>query len=102
MRSLGVERYSVAGISYGGFVAFRLAAEAEEVERLVVLTAGIGATATEMREMADGEKRDVSEILLPEKAEDLMTLMRRSMHRSPEWVPEFLLRDFLQVGDFTV
>ncbi|KAK8962430.1 WAT1-related protein [Platanthera guangdongensis] len=30
MRDLGVEKYVVAGMSYGGFVAFRLAAEAVE------------------------------------------------------------------------
>ncbi|XP_020586906.1 uncharacterized protein LOC110029122 isoform X2 [Phalaenopsis equestris] len=97
MRGLGVEKYSVAGISYGGFVAFRAAIEAEEVERLVILTSGICATAEEMREMAEGEKRDVSEILLPQRAEDLMTLMRRSMYRSPKWLPAFLLRDFVEV-----
>ncbi|XP_042460505.1 uncharacterized protein Mb2734-like [Zingiber officinale] len=42
MRLLGVARYSVMGISYGGFVAFRLAEmEAESVERVAILTAGI-------------------------------------------------------------
>ncbi|XP_020699174.1 uncharacterized protein LOC110111587 [Dendrobium catenatum] len=97
MRGLGVEKYSVAGISYGGFVAFRLAAEAEEVERLVILTSGICATAKEMREMVAGEKRDVTEILLPQRAEDLMILMRRSMYRSPKWVPTFVLRDFVEL-----
>ncbi|XP_042415459.1 uncharacterized protein LOC122004674 [Zingiber officinale] len=42
MRLLGFARYSVMGISYGGFVAFRLAEmEAESVERVAILTAGI-------------------------------------------------------------
>lgn len=99
MRSLGVEKYSVAGISYGGFVAFRLAAEAEEAERLLVLTSGICAAAREMREMAGREERDLSEILLPQRAEDLAALMRRSMYRLPRWLPAFLLRDFIEVSD---
>ncbi|KAK8930762.1 hypothetical protein KSP39_PZI016856 [Platanthera zijinensis] len=98
MRDLGVEKYSVAGISYGGFVAFRLAAEAAEVvERVVILTSAICATAEEMNALAGREKRDVSEILLPRRAEDLMALMRRSLHRPPRWLPAFLLRDFVDV-----
>ncbi|KAK8942309.1 hypothetical protein KSP40_PGU019055 [Platanthera guangdongensis] len=98
MRDLGVVKYSVAGISYGGFVAFRLAAEAAEVvERVVILTSGICATTEEMNALAGREKRDVSEILLPRRAEDLMALMRRSLHRPPKWLPAFLLRDFVEV-----
>lgn len=97
MSGLGVDKYSVAGISYGGFVAFRLAAEAEEVEKLVILTSGICATSKEMRKLAEGEKRDVTEILLPQRAEDVMTLMRRSMYRPPKWLPAFLLRDVVEL-----
>lgn len=98
MRDLGVEKYSVVGISYGGFVGYRLAVEAAAaVESVVIMTSGICATPEERKEMTVREKRDVCEILLPQRAEDLMTLMRRSMHRPPRWVPAFFLRDFIEL-----
>ncbi|KAG6533600.1 hypothetical protein ZIOFF_007475 [Zingiber officinale] len=60
MRLLGVARYSVMGISYGGFVAFRLAEmEAESVERVAILTAGICMSPEQLRVMSAKEKRDV-------------------------------------------
>ncbi|XP_029123783.1 guanine nucleotide-binding protein alpha-1 subunit isoform X2 [Elaeis guineensis] len=97
MRRLGVEQYAVVGISYGGFVAFRMAVmAAEAVDRVVILTAGI-CSAEKRRELVRNEGRDVSEILLPQRAEDLVTLLRRSMYRPPRWIPAFLLRDFIEV-----
>ncbi|XP_042387516.1 uncharacterized protein Mb2734-like [Zingiber officinale] len=82
MRLLGVARYSVMGISYGGFVAFRLAEmEAESVERVAILTAGICMSPEQLRVMSAKEKRDVCELLLPQKADDLRALVNRSMYR---------------------
>ncbi|KAG6500276.1 hypothetical protein ZIOFF_040119 [Zingiber officinale] len=61
MRLLGVARYFVMGISYGGFVAFRLAEmEAESVERMAILTAGICMLLEQLRVMSAKEKRDDS------------------------------------------
>ncbi|KAG6492657.1 hypothetical protein ZIOFF_047622 [Zingiber officinale] len=78
MRLLGVARYSVMGISYGGFVAFRLAEmEAVSVERVAILTAGICMSPEQLRVMSAKEKRDVCELLLPQKADDLRALVSR-------------------------
>ncbi|KAJ1298542.1 hypothetical protein BS78_01G461500 [Paspalum vaginatum] len=99
MRLLGVPRYDVAGISYGGFVAYRMAAAEASgaVGRVVVMTSGVAATPAEMRAMAAREERTVEEALLPETAEGLRSLVRRSMHRPPPWMPDFVLRDFIQL-----
>ncbi|ONK75084.1 uncharacterized protein A4U43_C03F13150 [Asparagus officinalis] len=99
MKRLGVDKYCVAGISYGGFVAYRVAEMAGEgaVERVVVMTAGIVAGEEERRELVEREGRDVSDVLLPRRPEDLMELIRRSMVRPPRWMPEFLLMDFIEV-----
>ncbi|XP_042387726.1 uncharacterized protein LOC121979797 [Zingiber officinale] len=84
MRLLGVARYSVMGISYGGFMAFHLAEmEAESVERMAILTAGICMSPEQLRVMYAKEKRDVCELLLPQKADDLRALVSRSMYRPP-------------------
>ncbi|XP_042410128.1 uncharacterized protein Mb2734-like [Zingiber officinale] len=75
MRLLGVARYSVMGISYGGFMAFRLAEmEAMSVERVAILTAGICMSPEQLRVMSAKEKRDVCDLLLPQKADDLRAL----------------------------
>ncbi|KAG0451772.1 hypothetical protein HPP92_026030 [Vanilla planifolia] len=46
--------------------------------------------------MAQREKRDVAELLLPQRVEDLRNLFQRCMHRPP-WMPSFILRDFIEV-----
>ncbi|KAL6867738.1 hypothetical protein ACP4OV_015762 [Aristida adscensionis] len=99
MRLLGVHRYDLAGISYGGFVAYRMAAvEARDaVERVVIMTSGVAATPGEMRAMAAREDRAVEEVLLPQTADGLRFLVRRSMHRPPPWMPDFVLDDFIQL-----
>ncbi|XP_022685613.1 uncharacterized protein LOC101785111 isoform X3 [Setaria italica] len=99
MRLLGVHRYDVAGISYGGFVAYRMAAAEARgaVGRVVVMTSGVAAAPGEMREMAAREERTVEEALLPKTAEGLRFLVRRSMHRPPPWMPDFVLDDFIQI-----
>ncbi|KAG0552542.1 hypothetical protein BDA96_01G516100 [Sorghum bicolor] len=99
MRLLGVPRYDVAGISYGGFVAYRMAAAeaSDAVGRLVIMTTGVAATPGEMRAMAAREDRTVEEALLPNTAEGLRFLVRRSMHRPPPWMPDFVLDDFIQL-----
>ncbi|THU63440.1 hypothetical protein C4D60_Mb01t15770 [Musa balbisiana] len=99
MQRLGVARYSVVGISYGGFVAFRMAEgpAAGAVERVAILTAGICLTPEQLRDFAAKEERDVCELLLPQNAEDLMNLLRRSKYRHPKWIPTFLLQDFIEV-----
>lgn len=99
MARLGVRNYSVAGISYGGYVAYRVAEmDPAAVGRVVIMTAGVAAAGEEeRREMAEREGRDVAEILLPRSAEDLRTLMNRSMYRPPAWLPDFLFRDFIKL-----
>uniref|UniRef100_A0A0E0BST3 N(6)-L-threonylcarbamoyladenine synthase n=1 Tax=Oryza glumipatula TaxID=40148 RepID=A0A0E0BST3_9ORYZ len=46
--------------------------------------------------MAAREERAVEELLLPETADGLRRLVRRSMHRPPPWMPDFVLDDFIK------
>ncbi|XP_058080684.1 uncharacterized protein LOC131228851 [Magnolia sinica] len=100
LKKVGLEMYSVCGISYGGFVAYGMAMVhvEEAIEKVVILTVGICATEEEREEMKKRRKgeRDIVEILMLERAEDLRALMRRSMYKSP-WVPDFVLQDVIRV-----
>lgn len=87
------------GISYGGFVAYRMGLDVatEEVDKIVVLTSGVCASDERRRELVQREGRDVREILCPLRPEDLRLLVLRTMHRPPVWMPDFYLRDFIEV-----
>ncbi|KAF3326543.1 Alpha/beta hydrolase family [Carex littledalei] len=99
MKHLGLERYNIVGISYGGFVAYRMGLDVatKEVEKIVVLTSGVCASDGRRRELVQREGRDVREILCPLRPEDLRLLVLRTMHRPPVWMPDFYLRDFIEM-----
>ncbi len=93
--ALGVERFDLVAMSYGGFVANRLVARwPEKVDRLV-LVASPGGVMTE----ADYDRilrlygiGHIAELLLPETPREVTRLIRLAWHR-PMWVPKFALRD---------
>ncbi|OVA10337.1 Alpha/beta hydrolase fold-1 [Macleaya cordata] len=98
MKRLGVNQFSVFGISYGGYVAYRMAdIYREEVEKLVIMSCGICFTEEQMAEEMKKVGRDIVEILVPEKPEDLRVLVNRAMYRPSLWFPAFLLQDFINV-----
>lgn len=98
MRKLGVEKFSVYGISYGGFVVYRMAEMEEEmVEKVVIVSSGIVYTEEQKSEYLEKIGRNVVEILVPEKPEDIRTLCRLSMYKSDvsKWLPDFFLRGYI-------
>lgn len=98
LRRLGVERYTVYGISYGGFVAYRMAETyPEEVERVVIVSSGICVTDEEQKRHLESIGRDPLKILLPETMEDMRYLVKSSMHKYDvlKWIPDFFLRSTL-------
>lgn len=100
MRRLGVDHYSLYGISYGGFVAYRLAEMCpEEVAKVVIVSCGIIWTEDQKRELLIRNGRDALEILLPETPSDLRLLVTLSTYKSDpfKWVPDFVLSRFVQV-----
>ncbi|KAK1667102.1 hypothetical protein QYE76_055261 [Lolium multiflorum] len=98
MRILGVPHYHIAGISYGGFVAYRMAAvEAREcVGRLVIMTSAVAASTQEITALAAREEIAVEDALMPETVAGLRRLLCRIMH-SPPRLPDFLLLDIIQM-----
>ncbi|VVA91649.1 unnamed protein product [Arabis nemorensis] len=98
----GRGKISVYSISYGGFVAYKMAEIwPEMVEKLVIVSSGVGFTqqekTTEMRKHGGDY---CSEILVPKTPMDLRTLVRISMNtglKFLDWVPDFILSQFITV-----
>lgn len=101
LKRLGVERFSMYAISYGGFVGYRMAEKYEEmVEKVVIVSSGIGCTEEQKREELKKIGRNPLDLLLPEKAEDLRLLVNFSTYKFDlfKWVPDFLLQQFAHVS----
>lgn len=94
-------RLSVAGLSYGGFVAYSMAAQFLAVVDRVV----IGSAAVCMEEGDSVEGRfnvpslDVAaDILLPQTPDKLKELMNMTLTKPPKFPPNCFLYDFIQVS----
>ncbi|CAI9096703.1 OLC1v1032904C1 [Oldenlandia corymbosa var. corymbosa] len=99
MEEIGVERYSVVGTSYGGFVAYRLAGMwPERVEKVVIASSGVNLTKKDNeRLMKRANVGRIEELMLPGNPGQLRTLLSLSVHYwRPYYVPDFVLNDFLQ------
>ncbi|CAA7052499.1 unnamed protein product [Microthlaspi erraticum] len=92
---------AVYSISYGGFVAYRIAKIwPEMIGKLVIVSSGVGFT--QQQKMTEVKKHggDVSEILVPRNPRDLRMLVRVSMNTGIayiDWVPDFILSQFIAV-----
>jgi pimeloyl-ACP methyl ester carboxylesterase len=89
----------VAGTSYGGFVAFRMAhLFPERVERVVIANSGVCMTAEDQQELVlRANVSKVPELLLPQTAMDFRSLMKLSIARLPFAIPSFILNDLIRV-----
>lgn len=101
MEAHGVRRMFVVGLSYGGFVAYSLAAQfPQAVERVVIGCAGV---CFEEKDMDEGlfSVKSVDEaisILLARTPEKLMELIRLSFYKPMKTVPSCFLSDFIDVS----
>lgn len=95
-------KFSLVGLSYGGFVGYSMAVlYPEMVEKVVICCAGV---CVEEKDFKDGLLRvcDLEEaiaILVPQKSEKLKELVGYSFFRPPRMglMPSCLLNDFIEV-----
>ncbi|KAI5669594.1 hypothetical protein M9H77_19447 [Catharanthus roseus] len=96
MEKLGVNKYSVVGTSYGGFVAYNLALMfPERIQKLVIANSGINMRKEDHQELlkrANVEK--VEDVMLPETSKQLKTLIKLAVYRST-YMPNFVLKDMI-------
>ncbi|KAI8572985.1 hypothetical protein RHMOL_Rhmol01G0243800 [Rhododendron molle] len=99
MERLGVKRYSVVGTSYGGFVAYRMAAMwPERVEKVVIASSGVNLRYRDNVELVRDRARveKVEEVLLPGTAAQLRVLLGLAFSKRRVSVPDFLLNDVIR------
>lgn len=100
LQAHGVRTTSVVGISYGGFVAYSLAAQfPERVEKVVLCCAGV---CLEERDMDEGmfqvkSVEEAVEILLPQTPEKLRQLVQLTFAKPIKLMPTCFLSDFIHV-----
>ncbi|GLU20491.1 hypothetical protein SLE2022_366870 [Rubroshorea leprosula] len=96
----GVVRMSVVGISYGGFVAYSMAAQFKDtVEKVVLCCAGVCLEDKDM-DMGMFQVKSVDEavsILLPQTPDKLRELIRISFYKPTRGLPSCFLNDFIHV-----
>lgn len=98
MEANSVSKLRVVGLSYGGFVAYSLAAQFKEmVERVVICCAGV---CLEEKDLVDGlfpvkSLEEAAEILLPQTPERMKELMRFTFVKPPVKTPNCILMDFI-------
>lgn len=101
LKRLGVDKFSVYAISYGGFVAYRMAEMCPDaVEKVAIMSSGILYTDDQRVQQLKNIGRHPSEILVPKNPDDLRLLVNLSMYKqsSVHWLPDFLLRQFITVS----
>ncbi|CAN6902512.1 unnamed protein product [Brassica oleracea] len=97
----GRGRISVYSISYGGFVAYKMAEMwPEMMEKLVIVSSGVGFT--QQQKTAEMRKHggDCSKMLVPKTPVDLRMLVKISTNTGltfVHWIPDFILSQFIAV-----
>ncbi|XP_030538498.1 2-hydroxymuconate semialdehyde hydrolase-like isoform X1 [Rhodamnia argentea] len=95
----GVERYSVVGTSYGGFVAYHMARMwPDRVEKAVIASSGINRRRSHGAEMARrAEAESPADVMLPETAASMRRLLGLAVSRRVSGlVPDFVLNDVIR------
>lgn len=101
MEAHSVEKLTVVGISYGGFVAYSMAAQFEEkVERVVLICAGV---CMEEKDMDEGmfqvkSADEASEILFPQRPEKMRQLLKLTFYKPPKTIPSCFATDYIDVS----
>jgi pimeloyl-ACP methyl ester carboxylesterase len=97
-------RVSVAGTSYGGFVAYHVARllGPGAVDRVVIASSDLlKADADDRALLRRGGAERVEDVMLPRSPERMRRLLQLAYHRPRRFTPAFVLRDLVQVKNAT-
>lgn len=105
MKAHGVDKMNVVGLSYGGFVAYSMAAQfPESVEKVVLCCAGV---CFEEKDMEEGmfQMKSVDEavsVLLPQTPEKMRQLVQLTFVKPIRVMPTCFLNDFIHVSGLII
>ncbi|KAL5197218.1 hypothetical protein ABZP36_000730 [Zizania latifolia] len=100
MEAIGVTTFGLVGVSYGGFVGYRMAAMyPEAVDRVALVCAGV---CLEEKDLAEGlfpvaGVAEAAALLVPRRPEEVRRLVRLTFVRPPCIMPSCFLRDYIKV-----
>ncbi|OEL37237.1 hypothetical protein BAE44_0001742 [Dichanthelium oligosanthes] len=100
MDGMGVRRFAVVGVSYGGFVGYRIAAMyPEAVEQVVLVSSGV---CLDEQDLAAGlfpvaDVGEAAELLVPRRPAEVRRLVKLTFVRPPPIMPSCFLRDYINV-----
>lgn len=102
MEAQNVTKMDVFGLSYGGFVAYSMAAQfRERVGRVCLGGAGV---CFEEKDIDEGgvfkvvtSIEEAAEVLIPQTPEKVRKLVKLSFHKPPPSMPSCFLQDFIEV-----
>ncbi|KAK9946191.1 hypothetical protein M0R45_011666 [Rubus argutus] len=97
LEKLGVERFSVVGTSYGGFVAYHVARTwPERVDKVVIASSGVNMRRRDSDSLLKRADVDqIEDLMLPATAAQLHKLMRLAMFKKL-MIPQFFMNDIIQ------
>ena len=98
---MSVKNFSVVGISYGGYVTYRMAEiYQDEVEKVVIMSSGVCYTDDQKEKQLKKIGRNVFDLIMPEKAQDMRLFMNLCIYKSSPFklIPNFFLTGFVQVS----
>ena len=99
--AIGVSRFGLVGVSYGGFVGYRMAAMyPEAVERVAMVCAGV---CLEEKDLAEGlfpvaGVDEAAALLVPRRPDEVRRLVRLTFVRPPLIMPSCFLWDYIKVS----
>lgn len=103
MEAHKVTKMDVLGLSYGGFVAYSIAAQFKaRVARVAIGCAGV---CFEEKDLEEGgvfkevtSMEEAVELLIPQTPEKIREMMRLSFYKQPRSMPSCFLQDFIEVS----
>lgn len=100
LEKIEVERFSVVGTSYGGFVAYHMARMwPERVEKVVIASSGVNMKRSDNEALAKRANLErIDHLMLPESASQLRKLTGLAVSKNLNIFPDFFFNDFVHVS----
>ena len=95
-----MERCVVVGLSYGGMIGFKMAELYPDLVESMVVSGSVEALTESLsnRRLKRLGFRRWSECLMPTTVEGVKEMFRVGTHWLPPWIPNWIFKDYLEVG----